>query len=189
MQAGLAARFPKNPSGRELFGLAVERLPDALKIYKVTQNVQLRNVGPQEVQSVMQVLAMIFCLAGAVIVECSQTTISPAIRVEHEQHSVGAVQMHGAANLLQDKLPVGLRVFPGQTPGPSGNAYRIKRIDVEPLDQLAQRLLKTMVEAPDNCGIALVAFPWRFEMENLANGRTSLRRDYYSWRISDLFVK
>jgi len=109
--------------------------------------------------------------------------------VEHEQHSIRAVQVHGAAKLLEDKLTVGLGVFPGQTPGATGNAYRIKRIDVEPLDQLAQRLLKTMVEAPDNCGIALVTFPRRFEMENLANGGPRLSGIYYSWRTLDLFVK
>jgi hypothetical protein len=33
-----------------------------------------------------------------------------------------------------------------------------------------------MVEAPDNCGIALVSFPWGLEMENLAD------RDL-AWRI------
>jgi hypothetical protein len=67
-------------------------------------------------------------------------------------------------------LPVGLGVFAGQTPGAAGDANRIERIDAEPLNQLAQRLLKTMVEAPDNGGVALVSFPWRLEMENLANG-------------------
>jgi len=77
--------------------------------------------------------------------------------------------VHGAAKLLEDKLTVGLGVFPGQTPGATGNAYRIKRIDVEPLDQLAQRLLKTMVEAPDDGCIGVIAFSWRIEMKYLAN--------------------
>lgn len=137
----------------------------------------------------MQVLAMVLGFASAIVIESGQAAVSATVRVEHEQHSIRTVQLHGAANLLEDKLAIRLGVFPGQTPGATGHANRVKRIDVEPLDQLAQRLLKTMVEAPDNRGIALVAFPRRFVMENLANERTSALRDYYSWRNPDLFVK
>jgi len=92
------------------------------------------------------------------------------------------MQLHRTANLLEDKLAVGLGVLAGQTPGAAGDAYRVERIDVEPLDQLAQRLLKTMVEAPDDGGIALVTFARGFEMENLANGDLS-RRNYYSRKL------
>jgi len=92
------------------------------------------------------------------------------------------MQEHLAANLLEDKLAVGLGVLAGQTPGAAGNANRIEGIDIEPLDQLAQRLLKTMVEAPDDGGIALVTFARGFEMENLANGDLN-RSNYYSWKI------
>src|SRR5689334_7077037 len=136
----------------------------------------------------MQVLTMVFGLAGGIVVEGGQAAVRAAVGVEHEQHGISAVQLHGAANLLKDELAVGLGVLAGQTPGAAGHANGIERINVEALDQLAQRLLKTMVEAPDDRGIALVSFARRFEMENLANGRP-LRRDYYSWRTSDLFVK
>jgi hypothetical protein len=52
----------------------------------------------------------------------------------------------------------------------------------QPFDQLLERQLKTVVEAPDNCGIALISFPWRVEMEDLTNEGTSLA-GYYSRKI------
>jgi hypothetical protein len=52
----------------------------------------------------------------------------------------------------------------------------------QPFDQLLERQLKTVVEAPDNRGIALISFPWRVEMEDLTNEGTSLV-GYYSRKI------
>src|SRR5262249_44159728 len=133
------------------------------------KDIQLGQIGLEKIDRAMQIAAMILGFARGIMVKGFQTAVSAAVRVQHQQDGLCAVQCHGLAQLLQDKLTVTLPVITGQAPGAAGHADRIVMGDTKALDELAQCHLKAMVEAPDNSGVRLVSFPWRLKVKNLAN--------------------
>jgi hypothetical protein len=95
--------------------------------------------------------------------------------VEHQEHGIRLVQINRFADLIKDKLAIGLTVITGQALGAAGHADGIEMGDIQTLDQLAQRHFKAIIEAPDDGSVALIAFAWRVEVKKFANGGTPLK--------------
>jgi hypothetical protein len=97
----------------------------------------------------------------------SKASISAAIGVHHQDHPPGAVQAHGLANLLQDKLSVCLVLRRSQALGATGNLDKIGIRHTDALEELSEAQIKSVIEAPENSCVALIRLARRVEVKNL----------------------
>ena len=123
------------PAGeRQTLDLCV---PDAFEIDEVALYVKSGNCRQQVLGSASQFLLMVPRFGFRVAVERVQTAISAAVGMRQQQHPPGSMQLHGPANLLQDKLAVGFQIRRYKTLHATGNLYVIRTCDPEVFEKPA----------------------------------------------------
>src|SRR5438270_5645035 len=109
---------------------------------------------------------MMFPLRAWVAAEPSgQSTVRPAIGVQHEDHTIGAVQPDALFDLLEHELAIALVIGRGERLRAPGNLDRVGVVYTDALQKLAESRVEAIIEAPDDRRVALVFLARRVEVE------------------------
>jgi hypothetical protein len=124
---------------------------------------------------------MVLGLGPLIAAESSEkAVISPAVGVQHQNRAPGAMEAHGLADLIQNKLAVGFMLRRSQGFGAASDLDWVRVDDPDSAQELSKGQLKAIIETPKNDGIALILLTGRVEVkyffhpEGLARRRLSL---------------
>jgi hypothetical protein len=157
-------------SGRPDFLLCGFDGPDTVKSEKVTFDSDRWDIAVQKLGGVAQFRFLILGLALLVAVERLQTAVGAAIAVDHQQQTVGAVQLHRSSHLRECKVARRLIGRRGENLSPSGDFLWIGQPDAAFFQEFARRKFEARVVAGNDTGIGAIFLRRRVEMEDLLHG-------------------
>ena len=124
-------------------------LPDSIEVDEISLHLDAGNRSPQVGGSALQFALVMDRFRCRVSAEPSgKTTVGAAIGVEHEDHAPCPMQPHGLADLLQHEFAVGFKFWRGHALGTASDFDGIGIYDADPLQELSESELKTVVKAP-----------------------------------------
>lgn len=94
-------------------------------------------------------------------------SISAAIGVHHQDYSLGAMQRHRLSNLVQHKFAIRLTLRRSEALGAARHSDGIGIRHPDALQEFAEGQIKSIIEAPKDGRIALIALARRIKMKNL----------------------
>src|SRR5262249_47225867 len=85
--------------------------------------------------------------------------------MDHQNDALCLVEAYRLSNLIEDKLAFGIAIRGREGFPPARDLNRIGVEHAQPLEELPESRVETVVKAPDNSRIAVITLTRRIEME------------------------
>src|SRR6266849_10770010 len=102
--------------------------------------------------------------------ECPQSSVCPAIAVDHQHHAICSMQPHRSLHLSQSEVAIGFFGRRGEYFRPSGDLERVGPPDSALLEEFARYQLEPRIEARDDACVRAITIGLRVEMKDLLQG-------------------
>src|ERR1700685_358804 len=176
--AGSNPAVPTIPSQR-LRGGVVRRIgsdafqfgvPDSFEVHKVATHFDSWNCLPQISRRAPQFFFMMLGLGLRIAAKSSESAISAAIGVHHQNHALCAMQSHRLADLFQHKHALAFALRRSHALGAARDLDGIGIHHADAFEKLAKSQLKAIVETPQNASVAVILLPRRVEINTFFHG-------------------